>query len=198
MTIHLRTKLAVVLVALAPLGAGAGPLTEVLKGRQARIDGLLSKYPEELPPAARTEVGKAIAELIYFPEMGRASLGAEWDKHSEVERKDYLVAFEELVRANILRRVDIYRTESIDYQDETVDGGKGSAKTMVKSKSATTEVVYAMHLVDGKWRIVDYSIDGVSAVRNYKSQFAKIIEKKGWAGLVDRLKKRKDEIDSGK
>ena len=181
-----------------PRGSAAGALVDVLKARQARIDTILARYPADLPPEVKTDVGRAIADLIDFPEMGRAALGEEWGKHGEAERRDYVAAFEELVRANILRRVDIYRTESIEYQDETIEGEKGSAKSVVKSRNATTEVVYALHTVAGKWRIADYSIDGVSAVKNYRSQFAKLIEKRGFAGMVERLKKRREEIDAGK
>ena len=45
------------------------------------------------------------------------------------------------------------------------------------------------------WRVSDYSIDGVSTVRNYRRQFARLLESKGWNGLLERINKRAAEIE---
>jgi len=65
---------------------------------------------------------------------------------------------------------------------------------MVRTKEATTEVTYTFRLVGGRWRMVDYALDGVSTARNYRSQFARIREKAGWGGLLERLRKRTAEL----
>ena len=184
-------------VSLAPGTASAGPLADVLKARQTKLDALYAKASGARTEVEREELGKTLAEAIHFPTMGKDALGERWGSMTEPQRKAYLLSFEELVRANFLRKVELYRADSVDYGDESSEAAKGSVKTTIRSRSATTEVLYAFAKLDGKWRIVDYTIDGVSAVRNYRAQFAKIAEKRGIDGLIERLKKRKGEIEAG-
>jgi ABC-type transporter MlaC component len=46
------------------------------------------------------------------------------------------------------------------------------------------------------WRVSDYSIDGVSTARNYRRQFTRLLETKGWNGLIERINKRAAEIEA--
>ncbi|HLA76888.1 MAG TPA: ABC transporter substrate-binding protein [Vicinamibacteria bacterium] len=172
----------------------AGPLVEALKARQSKLDAILARHPGELPPAEKDKLGRILTETLDFREMGKAALGAEWDRRSDAERTHYLKAFEDLLRASLLRKPDIYRVNDVQYGPEKLEAGAGRVLTTVRSKDATTEVEYEFLGSAGQWRIVDYKLDGVSTVRNYRSQFAKILAKSGWAGLLDRLRKRASEI----
>jgi phospholipid transport system substrate-binding protein len=52
-------------------------------------------------------------------------------------------------------------------------------------------------LLKGKeWFVYDVIIEGVSLVRNYRSQFKKIISKEKYAGLVKRVEEKVDNIAS--
>lgn len=193
------TRLTTGILALSCLGfapaASAGELVEALKERQARIDQILRKNPGDLPPAERTRLEDALAGAIDFQEMGRSAL-AEWDSRRPAERAEYVRAFEDLIRKSLMRRVDIYRIEGVTYGAEKVEAGKGRVDTVVRSKSATTEVRWDF-VRSGKagWRISDYAIDGVSTARNYRTQFVRILAKSGWPGLLDRIRKRAKEIE---
>ena len=197
--IYRSAALALVVYLGASASAAAGPLIDVLRARQTRIDAILSKKGDrELAAAERKDLGDTLAGLFDFTEMGKAALGPEWAKRSDAERKRFADTFGRLVRANSLRRVEVYQADSIDYLDEVVEGSSGTVKTTVKSKNATTEVRYDFHKSAAGYRVVDYTIDGFSAVRNYRTQFAKILQKSGFEGLLDRLAKRREEIEAGK
>ena len=185
-----------VLAGACPGRATAGPLSDTLKLRQTKLDELLAGGDSKLSAKARGEIAEALSDILDFPAMAEAALGEEWAKHSEGERKDFVAAFERLVRATNLGRLELYRTPTVDYLDETVEGEKGSVRTSIKSRDTITEVTYSFHQVGGRWRVVDYTIDGGSAMRNYRAQFGKILEKYGWTGLVERLRKRAAELEA--
>jgi len=191
------TRSTAALLALLAAPAAGGPLGDALKARQAKLDPLLAASTGELSATQKKEIGDALAELIDFTAMSRAALGEAWEKRSEAERKDFVAAFSGLVRANSLRQVEVYRADAIEYLEETVEADRGSVRTTVKTRDAITDVVYGFEKVKGAWRVVDYAIDGVSAVKNYRAQFARILEKKDWATLVARLRKRQAEIEAG-
>ncbi len=188
--------LSVVSLLAHPLAAG--PLVDTLKARQSKLDAILARHPGELPAAEKDKLGRILTETLDFRQMGKAALGAEWERRSEAERDRYVKAFEDLLRASLLRKPDIYRVDSVHYGPEKLEAGAGRVLTTVRSKDATTEVEYEFLTLAGQLRIVDYRIDGVSTVRNYRSQFAKILTKSGWSGLLDRLQKRTGEIASEK
>ena len=110
-------------------------------------------------------------------------------------RADYSAAFEKLIRRSLMRRVNIYRIDGVDYRTEALQGDHGRVDTVVRAKEATTEVIWQFVRTPRGWRVSDYSIDGVSTVRNYRRQFAKLLETKGWKGLVERINARAQEIE---
>jgi len=46
---------------------------------------------------------------------------------------------------------------------------------------------------DGRWRVFDVNIEGVSLVGNYRSQFNAIIVRSSYQDLVTKLKAKQDE-----
>jgi phospholipid transport system substrate-binding protein len=51
-------------------------------------------------------------------------------------------------------------------------------------------VDYKMKLDGNEWKIYDVMVEGVSLVKNYRTQFASILRKETPAQLIDRLKKK--------
>ena len=51
-------------------------------------------------------------------------------------------------------------------------------------------IQYRMHSVDGAWKVVDVSIDGVSLVSTYRGSFASEIRSSGLDNLITRLVER--------
>jgi ABC-type transporter MlaC component len=184
------------LVALAMARADAGPLTEMLKARQAKLDAVLARYPAELPASAKEELQHALGEVLDFEEMASGALGEEWNRRSEAERKEFAAAFAALLRANSIRSAEQYRVDSVEYLAETIVGAGGTVKTSVRARHTTTAIEYRFRVVQGSWWVVDYSVDGVWAVRSYRSQFARILEKVGWPGLLQRIEKRTAELQA--
>jgi phospholipid transport system substrate-binding protein len=193
-------RIAVVVAVLSSIvpAAGAGPLVDLLKSRQARVDALFKASPGELSATDEGKLEEALTSALDFGEMARAALGAAWAGRTAAEQKEFAQAFEALLRASLLRKTGIYRVDSVTYAAEKVAGSAGSVSTTVRLKDATTEVAYDLRAHGAAWRIVDYSVDGVSTVRNYRSQFSKILAKNGFPALVARVQKRTAEIQAEK
>jgi phospholipid transport system substrate-binding protein len=191
-----RTSIVLVLasiLAAGPADASSGPLVDALKARQARIESILHAHQGELGGPAREALEDALAGGIDFGAMAQAALSA-WESRSAAERAQYAGAFEKLIRRSLMRRVDVYRIQGVDYASEAVQGDQGTVDTVVRAKEATTEVTWQFVRTPRGWRVSDYSIDGVSTVRNYRRQFARLLETRGWNGLIERINARAAEI----
>jgi ABC-type transporter MlaC component len=66
-----------------------------------------------------------------------------------------------------------------------------------RGRQEEVEVVYTLAERSGRWRVVDVETDGVSTVRNYRSQFRRIIDQDGFAALLERMRTRlaEGEVD---
>ena len=178
-------------------GAGAGPLTDLLQARQAKIDALLARYPDPLPEAARRELQAAVGDLLDYGAMAEAALGAaEWQRRSAAQREAFSGAFEALLRASSIRSVDVYRVSTVRYEQERVAGAAGEVRASVESDAALTEMDYRFRRLDGRWRVVDYAIDGLWAAQNYQRQFQKVLAEHGWEELLERMRRRTAELEA--
>ena len=70
-------------------------------------------------------------------------------------------------------------------------------KTEVKDSSGTNiiPIDYRMHVIDGAWKVVDVSVDGISIVSTYRGSFASEIMNNGLDSLIAKLEDRNDKLD---
>ena len=54
---------------------------------------------------------------------------------------------------------------------------------------------YKLIKENGEWMVYDFVIEGVSMVRNYRSQFTQIIRKDSYQVLVQKLSKKISELE---
>ena len=76
-----------------------------------------------------------------------------------------------------------------------IKGKYALVKTEVVRPSSTIAVDYKLIQENGDWRVYDFVIEGVSMIRNYRSQFTKIIRKDSYEVLVQKLTDKINEIE---
>ncbi len=106
--------------------------------------------------------------------------------------EEFSKLFATLVERSYIGKLERYNGERIMYVDETVEG---TVKTKLITKSNTEIPIDYRMLKEGDcWRVYDVTIEGVSFVSNYRSQFARIIQQSSYEELVKKLKTKQDEL----
>jgi phospholipid transport system substrate-binding protein len=164
-------------------------IDEVIK--IAKDDGLKSNKG-----ARRMAMQKAIDERFSYSQMVRRSLGKTWDSLSDQEKQSFIKLFKGLLENSYASKLESYSDEKINFTDEVVKGKYALVKTDVVRANSTIGVDYKLILDNGKWEVYDFVIEGVSMVRNYKSQFKKIIRKDSYEVLVKKLTKKINELET--
>ena len=145
------------------------------------------------------QVFKQHFNLTYTSQL---CLGRHWRKLSAAERDNFVDLFSDLLKSTYLGRVDEYSGETVRYEKQMIKGRKAIVKTIVISKGKEIPVGYKMINRDGSWRVYDVIIEGVSMVRNYRSQFSSILQKKKFADLIqqmrDKIARNQAEKDAAK
>jgi len=189
--------LAGALLAVAGSGAWAGAPSDQLHGRVDSVLKILedSEFKKDSKTAARRAALRAIAvEIFDFREISQRSLGRHWQTRTPAEREEFVALFGDLLERTYVSRIEGYSGERLVYAGEKVDGDQATVRPRIVTKQGTeVPVDYRMFERDGRWRVFDVNIEGVSLVGNYRSQFNSIIVRSSYQELVTKLKAKQDE-----
>jgi len=192
-----RRALAGLLVVLVAAPAWAGVPTDQLRGSIERVVKALdtSALKGEARAAERRVVVRKIANDIFdFAEIARRSLGRHWPARSDREREEFIMLFGDLLERSYISKIELYGGERILYTSERVDGDVATVSTRIVSKNGTAVPVdYRLLKRGDRWLVYDVSIEGVSLVANYRTQFNKIIQTSSYAELVKKMKAKQGE-----
>lgn len=188
----LRINLIFILLIALPLNLYAGPPTDTVKGE---VDKIISKLRDPaFKEKAREEkiagIREIINEIFDWTELSKRTLGRDWKKFNDAQKKEFIDLFSELLEGVYADRLLAYSDEKVIFDKET-ELRKGQFE--VQSYIATSDgkkipLHYRMREKQGKWRVYDVVIEGVSMVKNYRSQFREILSKKQPEDLLKTLR----------
>jgi phospholipid transport system substrate-binding protein len=148
------------------------------------------------PVLRRQKLRKVIGLRFNYKQMVMRSLAKNYKARSDAERKEFTSLFKKLIENSYASKIENYKNETINYVDEKIKGKYALVRTQIVRKDGVIDVDYKM-LKDGdQWLVYDFVIEGVSLIRNYKSQFSKIISTESYAALVSKLSKKILELES--
>jgi len=195
-----KTLAAWIMVAGAVAAPGMGP-RETVESAVGRVitllqDGDAVKTESTARQAAdrRSEIRRLARELFDFEEVTRRTLSRHWAARSADERAEFVALFTDLLERSYVTRVEAYAGENIAYFGEAVDASYATVRSKILTdRRSEIALDYRLHLRDGRWRVYDLQIDGVSFVSTYRSQFDRIIQAESYAALVERMRKKSFE-----
>jgi phospholipid transport system substrate-binding protein len=144
--------------------------------------------------AQKERVKQIVNGFLDYDELAKRSLAAYWEKTPPAERTEFVRVFRELIERNYVKQLRSNVDYDIKYGDEEIHGAEATVHSTVTSsrngRSADTTIDYKLAARGRGWAVYDVITDDVSLLRNYRSQFAKIIEKDGFSALIAKMKKR--------
>jgi len=185
------------------LGAGkAVQASGITDGLKATIDQVISvvtdpQYQDDRQ-TRRAKMKGIIFPKFNFLEMGKRSLGSKrWKERSPEERKIFIDVFGKLLENSYANKLESYHDEKINYVDEIVKGKYAMVKTEVIRKNGTVNVDYKLIRGSGEWRVYDIVVEGVSMIKNYRSQFSRIIHQDSFDTLMEKLNAKVNQLEDG-
>jgi len=182
----------IVLVGGGSAEAG-GAATEAVSGTINEVIRILDDKDLKKPGRAeerRRLLEKVIGDRFNYEEMSRRSLGAQWQKLSDGERREFVDLFKRLLSSSYADKIEGYSGEQVQYINERREGEYAEIRTKVASDKTEIPLDYRVLNQSGDWRVYDVVVDGVSLVNNYRSQFTKIIRESSYADLVEKLREK--------
>ena len=194
---------AMVLAGALVVGAGSAPAaagvpTDQLKGAVERVLKTLDDPAlkgDARVGERRVAVRKIANEIFDFSEIAKRSMARHWQPLSEAQRTEFVGLFADLLERSYISKIETYGGEKIQYTAERADGDFATVSTRIVTKNGTeVPVDYRMIKRADRWLVYDVSIEGVSLVSSYRTQFNKIIQTTSYNGLVSKLRNKQDEL----
>ena len=164
------------------------------------IDKLVAKLLDILrdPKISKAERRQQVRDLAYshmdFETLSRLTLGRHWRELTPDQKKRFMDEYRTHLTNTYGHTSDEYTDEDIHVTAERTesDGDSIIQTSIIGSENGgprkeIAKVDYRLRHSDaGGWRVIDVTIDGVSLVTNFRSQFQEIIAN-GGAGGIDHL-----------
>jgi phospholipid transport system substrate-binding protein len=176
------------------LPAFAAEAENFVKGKHTELTELVSKAKSK---DDEKKLDAAFDAVFDYQGLAKATLKDTWEQRTPTERAEFTAVLKDLVRNSYRRNIKKTLGYEVDYKGEQ-DGDVGKVvRTVAHNKANAREepvsIDYVVHQVDGKWQIYDIVTEGSSLIRNYRNQFRKVIEKKGFDELLRRMKAKRDK-----
>jgi phospholipid transport system substrate-binding protein len=172
-----------------PLDTVEGHVNEVLKVlRDPALQGEANKE-------AKQEKIEAIAgEMFDYVALSRLTLGRNWRKFNGDQKKEFVQLYRSILEKAYLDRILAYTDEKVTFDKETMlSEKKAEVQTHILTKSVEIPIFYRVYLKDGKWRVYDVIIEGISLVKNYRTQFREILANNPPEEVLEILRKKTEK-----
>jgi phospholipid transport system substrate-binding protein len=133
---------------------------------------------------------EVIAAHFDYTEMSKRALAAHWAPLTTGERAEFVELFKTFLSDRYAEKIEGYSGELLSYLSERIEGNYAEVRTELRSSKVAIPMDYRLFSKEGRWHAYDIIVDGVSLVKNYRSQFEKIIHTSSYQELVRRLRER--------
>lgn len=182
------------LIGLSSPADSAQPIDELKMPINKILDILHDpQYKSDDQKAVQLEKLKNVANNIFdFVEISRRSLGRNWKAFSKQERKDFTNVFAELLRNIYFKKIQSkFKNDKVAFlSQDMIKTNRAFVKTKIMRESVEIPIGYSMRLKKDNWKVYDIKVEGISLVKNYRTQFNKILLNKTPTYLIDLVKKK--------
>ena len=168
-----------------------------LQAVQSKVNSMLEILRDpELKADSKREIKKEklwviINDIFDFRELSRRVLGRNWRELQPDEQEEFIRLFSRLLDKIYMDRILSYSGQKIVFTRQSlISKTKADVQCLIITKSREIPVHYKMIMKHGRWRIYDVFIEGVSLVRNYRSQFNSVFRHKKPSDLLEMLRQK--------
>jgi phospholipid transport system substrate-binding protein len=191
--------LAVILIGLGGAAAAEGDPMAAVKETVRQVLAIVTDPSYKSATSERREkLREIIAPRFDFSEMARSAMGVHWRTLTQPQRDEFVRVFTGLLEASYMGKIEGYKGQKIVYVKEINEGSDAQVNTnIIPSGGEAIAVDYRLKQSAGTWKVYDVVIDHISLVGNYRNQFNRLMNEKGFDKLVAAIKQKQQSIDTG-
>ena len=97
-----------------------------------------------------------------------------------------------------INKVNDYSGQKVQYVGQTSTGGDSAeVKTVVLPADSSQQPIrinYLLKQTGGEWKVYDVTVDEISITANYRNQFNRVINERGFDALMSAMREKQAEL----
>ena len=143
--------------------------------------------------AHRIDQLRRVADRTFeWSELARSSLGVKWRTLDAAQRAQFVDVFKDVLAAQYMDDIDRFQgTETVTVDSVVAEGDEAIVRTtLLTSSRERVPLDYRMRVIEGRWRVVDLSIEGISLVNHFRKTFTAALVNGSIEDLIVRLRRQ--------
>lgn len=196
---YLKFFAVIILTIAIPLlcrGISRAATTDPVSFMKETVDDIISILQDEklAGPAHKSERKNRVVTIVEkkfdFREMSMRALARHWKDQSPQDQDRFVSLFRTLLENTYIAKIETYSGEKVVFKKAALQGNKAIVYSELVRKNVETPVNYMLKNTNDRWMVYDVEVEGVSLVNNYRTQFASVLGKENFAGLIARLEEK--------
>lgn len=164
-------------------------IKERSKAVLSALDGKREQVRQD-PEIAQQIVRRELLPHIDVEYISKLVLGPHWRRASEEQRARFQEAFQSFLLNSYAQGLAEFTEDRLRVMP--LRGEPNPRRTIVQTEvmrenGQSVPVAYTLHWTGNGWKLFDVIIEGISYVRNYRTDFNSEVEQKGLDSLIARL-----------
>ena len=148
----------------------------------------------QTPLAQRQDkLRQIVAQTFDFTEMSKSALGYHWKQITPDQQKEFTDAFIAFIEDSYLSKINDYRGQQVAFLSARNDGpqyAQVNTNIIQPDGKDAIHVNYLLLQEGNTWKIYDVTVDAISIIANYRNQFNRVMNNKGYDVLIKDLKSK--------
>lgn len=161
---------------------------------QSTVNQSLSVLRDRSIPlqSRQDKLRQIVSGTFDFTEMARSALGYHWKQISPAQQQEFTQTFVAFIQDSYLSKINDYRGQQVQFLGARNDGAEYNQVNtdIVQNGKDPVHVNYRLLQKNGNWKIYDVNIDSISIIANYRNQFNRVMNNKGYVTLINDLKSK--------
>ena len=178
----------VLVMAQPPSGKGDTPL-QIIKRSNRQVLEIFKQNPK-VTEAVEDQIFSVIDGVTDFQALSKSVIAQFCPKLTESQCQEFDRVFQNLLRISSIKKLGRYRADRFDYQGEEIKKNQAVVKTIAYYKDDQVQLNYHLIRTGKEWKIINYVVDDVDTIRNYKKQFVRLFARSTFPKIIERLQKK--------
>ena len=138
----------------------------------------------------RRIVNQVLIPNVDLNRMSASVVGNAWRTATSAQKSEFESEFSYLVTTTYASALSSYNHDKVTFQPSREDAGNQTSvhSVIIRANGQRIPIVYDVVLQGNSWKVYDFSIEHISMVQSYRSQFADVLQSGGMPALLTRLK----------
>ncbi len=185
-----------VLPGLVSPATAATPL-EVVRSTNESVLAIYARHPV-VDAAVEQEIFAVIDAITDYQALAGAAIDPLCPTLTAAQCTSFKEVFTRLLRVSSIKKLGRARAGRFEYAGEQVTGESAVVRSFAFFSNEKVPLDYHMARRGDDWVIVNYFVDDVDTVKNYRKQFRSLLAKKTFEQVVEKLENKIASLEKEK